>query len=339
MSEVCLDFGTLTHVNYAFANINQDGSLGLDNENGLRAWTEQKNTYNNLHLSLAIGGGRAHAGEKFAEIAANDDLADNFVASARSAVDHFGLDGIDIDWEYPSTPEQGQQFLHLLTKLRQALPPPLRISTALPAGKWILKHIPLAEIATQVDILNLMAYDFVGATFANVRLTGHQAKLFSAGTGGTSGAAAVDYIVGRGFPANKILLGVPLYGRSFGGAKWVNEKFSGTGGNGEYLVKDLPKPGMKEFYDSDAVAAFAVGDGQFVTYDNAQSVGEKAKYVRSQGLAGLFFWQLAADRCGDESLVRAGFEGLKLQQSTEASSDQVSRTSYRPQPHAPHQQG
>ena len=310
-SEVCLDVATVDHINYAFAGIHEDGSISLENPDGLRVWTQRKQQYNGLKVNLAIGGGHTLAGDRFAAMAANDQMVEQFVASTRSTVGQYGLDGIDIDWEYPRSQVQGQQYLALITKLRQALPKPLRISTALPAGEWVLQHIPLAELADQIDVLNLMAYDFAGADFANVVLTAHHANLYSPTGGGNNGAAAVNYITGRGFPANKILLGVPLYGRAFGGASWLNEKFSGTGGMGEYPVKDLPKPGMKEFFDDTAVAAFAVGDGQFVTYDNAQSVREKASYVKARGLAGMFFWQLTADRCGEESLVRAGFEGLK----------------------------
>ncbi|ETN37117.1 uncharacterized protein HMPREF1541_08107 [Cyphellophora europaea CBS 101466] len=311
IADVCLDVGTLSHVNYAFAQVLDDGSISIANPDGLWRWMQRKGTHPDLKVSLAVGGGTAMATEAFAAMASDPTKLAFFITSIQAAVEGYGLDGIDIDWEYPQTTEQGQQLLTLLQMLRQAMPRPFHISAAVPTGDWALQYIPLAEIAEVIDLLNLMAYDFVGATFANTFVTGHQAKLYSAGAGGASGNAAVEYIESQGFPANKILLGVPLYGRVFDGANWLNEKFSGTSGDSEYLVKDLPRPGMQEFYDSDAVAVFAVGDGQFITYDNAQSVSEKAKYVRTRGLAGLFFWQLTADRCRDGSLVRAGYEGLK----------------------------
>jgi chitinase len=312
-SGVCLDLSTITHVSYAFAGIHEDGTIFLENPAGLRAWTERKVEHPELKISLAIGGGHTLAGDRFAAMAANIEMVQRFVTSTKAAVDEYGLDGVDIDWEYPKTAEQGQHYLGLMTDLRAALPKPLKLSTALPAGEWVLQYIPLAELASLVDIVNLMAYDFAGANFANVAFTAHHANLFAPSTGGSNGDSAINYIGRRGFPVNKILLGVPLYGRAFGGANWINEKFSGTGGMGEYPVKDLPKPGMKEFFDDTAIAVFAVGEGQFVTYDNAQSVQKKAAYVKSRGLAGLFFWQLTADRCGEQSLVRAGFEELGLQ--------------------------
>jgi chitinase len=310
VSDVCLDPSTLTHINYAFASIQADATIFVDNSQGLYAWSQYKSVHTDLKVSLAVGGGSEAAKNNFAVMAANPGMVDLFVASAKSIVDQFGLDGIDIDWEYPNTPEQGQQFLNVINKLRLTLPQPLRISTALPASEPVLRNIPLAELANHVDILNLMAYDFVGATFANVVLTGYHSNLFSGGTGGVNGAAAVDYIASQGFPANKILLGIPLYARSFGNAGWINEKFTGAGTMEELPVKELPKAGMEEFFDTDAVAVFAVGDGQFITYDNAQSVGRKAEYVKTRGLGGLFFWQLTADRCGEQSLVRAGFNGM-----------------------------
>ena len=78
-------------------------------------------------------------------------------------------------------------------------------------------------------------------------------------------------------------------------------------------VKSLPLAGAEEHYDSNAVAAFSVNDEtkELITYDNQQSVTEKAKFVKDHGLAGLFYWQIAGDRCGSESLVKAGFEALQ----------------------------
>lgn len=306
----CVDVHAITHVNFAFAMIGYDGSIQVEVNEGLVSWIRQRENAPGLKVILAVGGGTGAATLSFASMAANPTKMQQFVRSVRDTVNRYNLDGIDIDWEYPGDAEQGQQFLTLMTALRNALPSPLRLSTALPAGEWILQYIPLVELAKQIDYLNLMAYDFVGANFANVAMTGHQAKLFSTPeNGGASGASAVEYLTQQGFPVNKTLLGVPLYGRGFAGATGINQQFGG-GGGAEYVVKELPLPGMKEYFDNEAVAAFAVGNGQFITYDNQESVRAKAQFVRERGLAGLFYWQLAGDRCSDESLVRAGFVEL-----------------------------
>jgi chitinase len=315
LDPTCIAIESLTDVSYAFASIDTDGSLHLSNDAGLRSWVQQKKHYPNLRIHLAVGGGTKEARTQFDSMAASPHRMDRFARSARETVDAYGLDGIDIDWEHPLSIEAGRQHLTLMIKLREALPQPYRLSTALPAGEWALNFIPLAALAKQIDMLNLMAYDFVGAEWG-FGLTGHQAQLYVVADGtGPSGNAAVKHVIDKGLPAAQIMLGIPLYGRSFGSTNGLREPFQGAGQQEAYLMKDLPPPGMQETYDPAAVAVFAVGNGEFITYDNQESVAAKAKYVQGKGLAGLFYWQIVGDRCGEESIIRAGFRTLNPEES------------------------
>lgn len=49
-----------------------------------------------------------------------------------------------VDWEHPSDPEQGRNFLALLAAIRIHLPDERYLLTAaLPAGQWALQNIDL----------------------------------------------------------------------------------------------------------------------------------------------------------------------------------------------------
>lgn len=191
---------------------------------------------------------------------------------------------IVVDWEHPSDPEQGKNFMDLLAAIRLHLPDDRYLLTAaLPAGQWALQNIDLYKAQDYLDLLNLMAYDFTGSWSSKA---GHHAQLFPGAPDEPSGSAAVDYVISTGFPASKILLGVPLYGRSFIGASGPGKSFNGHGGEeGTFEYKQLPRNGAEEIVNTRVVAAFCTGgDGGFVTYDNPETVKIKATFCKEKGL-------------------------------------------------------
>jgi chitinase len=157
------------------------------------------------------------------------------------------------------------------------------LTAALPGGKWALQNIDLFKAQEYLDYINLMTYDFTGPWTPK---TGHHAQLYSDDDDEPSGSAAVRYVCSTGFPSKKILLGVPVYGRSFLGACAPGESYKGHGGEeGAFEYKALPRPGTHEMIDSARVAAFCTGgDGGFITYDNPETVKLKGEFCRAQQL-------------------------------------------------------
>ena len=159
-----------------------------------------------------------------------------------------------------------------------------------------------------------MTYDFSGPW---VDTAGHHAQLFTpkhphneaASISCTSG---IELMVSNGVPTNKIVVGIPAYGRSFLGAKKIGQAFSGSGGEeGTFEYKDLPRPSTKEEVDKSVGAAFCVGgDGGFVSYDNPETVKMKASLVRKSKLGGLFYWTGTADVRGSRSLIETGYNSM-----------------------------
>jgi chitinase len=189
-----------------------------------------------------------------------------------------------VDWEHPSDHHQGQNFLSLLAAVRLHLRDDRYIlSAALPAGQWALQYIDLYRAQDYLDLINLMAYDFAGSWSPQA---GHHAQLYPGRSDEPSGSAAVEYVISRGFPPQKIVLGVPVYGRSFLGAHGPRYPFNGAGGEeGTFEYKHLPRDGTEEIVNTRVCAAFCTGgDGGFVTYDNPETVKMKGNYCRDNGL-------------------------------------------------------
>ena len=128
-----------------------------------------------------------------------------------------------------------------------------------------------------------MAYDFTGPWS---RKAGHQAQLYPAKEEEPSGSAAIDYVISTGFPASGLLLGIPVYGRSFLQAEKSGHRYKGHGGEeGTFEYRYLPRPDTDEVVNTAIVAtSCSGGDGGFVTYDNPETVRLKANYCIARGL-------------------------------------------------------
>ncbi|RKP14217.1 glycoside hydrolase [Piptocephalis cylindrospora] len=314
----------LSHLLYAFANVREDGTVFLSDAwadtdkhwEGDR-WDEPgKNLYGNmkqlnlikkkhpLKLTLSIGGWSFSS--QFAQVTADPTKQRKFVTSAMTLLADLGLDGLDIDWEYPKSQGEGRQFLALLRDLRAALNDyakqsgtpdnPYILTCAMPCGPQNYSLLPLQEMAQVVDLFYLMAYDFSGSWESTV---GHQANLFG---GSLSVASAVQYYLNARVPAHQLVLGIPLYGRAFENTNGIGSSFSGVGKGtweaGIYDYKDLPKPGASVHEDLQMGASWSYDPQtrELVSYDTPAIINLKAQWARDLGLAGIMAWELSGDR-------------------------------------------
>lgn len=118
---------------------------------------------------------------------------------------------------------------------------------------------------------------------------------------------AANYWVQLGAPKNKIVIGMPLYGRSFtlaGSASGVGAPASaGVAGTytreagylAYYEICELLSKGASTHYINDQHVPYLVSGKQWVGYDNDRSLREKVQYVKSHGFGGAMVWALDLD--------------------------------------------
>lgn len=127
-----------------------------------------------------------------------------------------------------------------------------------------------------------MAYDLSGSR------SGHHAQLYPSSSkedDSSSASGAVSYLLARGVPSRKILLGIPVFGRRGTSGGGGGGSSSGGGSDGRVDYRHLPRRGTKEQVDKRACAAYCVGGGSgFVSYDNPDTVKMKAVFVKQKGL-------------------------------------------------------
>ena len=275
----------LTHINYAFAHIKNDfESLEIKGESGrFKKILALKDKNPDLKIMLSIGGWGAG---NFSEMAADETHRKNFCNNCLAAVEKYGLAGIDLDWEYPtsssagisSSPDDTKNFTLLLKDLREVLGNDLLLTMASSSSA---KYVDFKSAIQYMDFVNIMTYDMGDPPK-------HNAALYPSSMSSRSCDESVGFHKSKGVPLNKIVLGMPFYGH--GNESDVPESVD---------FRDLKKYQDKftEKWDDTAKVPYLVNsEGKMVlTFDNERSIGLKADYIKSKKLRGAMYWNIEAD--------------------------------------------
>lgn len=290
-----VDTRFLDAVIYAFIEINPDGTLRVPTPNYLNKLINLKAEKPDLKVIAAIGGWGV---DGFSDAALTPTSRYNFARQAKQLMDQYKIDGIDIDWEYPgssaagikSRPEDKENFTLLLTALRDVLGENTWLSVAGTGDKaYINNSIDVLNVAPLINYFNLMSYDFTAGETGE-RGRNHQSNLYDSALSlpGYSVDSMVKNLENAGMPSNKIMLGVPFYGRL--GAT-ITKSF-------DQLRKDyINKNGFKFNFDKQAKVPYLTKNGVYeMSYDNELSILIKGDYVLKNNLGGIFSWTSTYDQ-------------------------------------------
>ena len=322
----------ITHINYAFVQVDSKGNLILfdswadidhrtdwNNEQpywgNFRQLNELKKRHPHLKTLVSIGGWTLS--DPFSELAARPQARARFVRQCLEFCNQYQFDGIDIDWEYPGfadhggCPEDKKNFTLLLKELYIAAKshePPLLVTIAAPAGPVHYNNIDVGAIHPYLDWINLMGYDFHGPWGGSEDgLTNHQSALYPTETGNPqfNVDSAVSYYLKEGVPSEKIVLGMPLYGRSYAlsGGLYSFYKGIGEGTTNEAGIRffsDIKQRLLGTYirdWDDQAQVPYLYHpeSGQFISYEDEQSLAIKSRYIKERKLGGAMVWELGLD--------------------------------------------
>lgn len=308
-----IDVRKVTHLNYAFAKVRGDDVVYFEDAGAgddLARLRALKAVNPRLKILLSIGGWGA---EWFSDAALTADSRCRFATSAIDLVKRHDLDGLDIDWEYPGQrgagnrfrAEDKQNFTELIALLRHELDllgEKHTLTIASSANRYF-ETTEMDRLHPLVDWFNVMTYDMAGGWSGT---TAHHAPLRHPSAKGSSTASFVRQYLEAGVPPNKIVIGVPFYAREW---KWVvNRKSpSGLGEPFDFFAGDvaayrlrrdyLAAGGFRRGWDNTARAPYLWNPeiGTFISYEDEQSLIEKARFVRDQSLGGIMYWEHSHD--------------------------------------------
>lgn len=330
-----IDGSLITHLNYAFLNINGgecvlgDSYADIDkfypgdswDTGSLRGSFHQlqllKAKHAHLKTLLSVGGWTWSDG--FSSAAATAAAREKFARSCVGIMSKYGFDGLDLDWEYPGggglsagTPADKENFTLLLAEIRKQLDATGAgkfLTIAVGASPKVIANMELAKIHGYLDSINVMTYDFHGGW---EKVTGHNAPLFM-GKGDPSPAGwstdgAVSAYLAAGVPASKIVVGAAFYGRGWSGVGSANDGLyqtaSGTSpGTWEMGVLDYHDivanylPTYTRKFDAEAKVPWLYSASKqiMISYDDVESHAARTKYIKDKGLGGAMIWELSGD--------------------------------------------
>jgi chitinase len=271
-------------VNYAFATINGSG-LPVVNNTARLAQTVTKAKANNAKIFIAINGVPAD----FKTMAASATGRTTFIAAVMGIVRQYQLDGVDMDWEFPTTSDGSDQTFTLMMKeLSDSCHTNSKyyLTAAITAGKYAggIRDAIKAELFGYVDWLNVMVYDDFNVTVPYRHHSDY-----------TLAETCLNYWLNtRSMPKSKTVLGLPAYGRPSGISQSQNV----------LTYAQILQQGGSASSDSAIVTSAAHPDPYTVYYNGQPTIRKKAALAK-QIAGGVMLWEKGQDTNDQTSLLKA----------------------------------
>lgn len=274
----------LTHINYAFGHVDTTTIAGvmIDKPERLKKIVSLKKKAPYLKVLLSIGG---WGSGNFSEMAADESKRKGFAMDCDRVVKEFGLDGIDIDWEYPtqstagisSLPEDTENYTLLMRDIRHAIGDGKILSQATVSSA---KYIDLLAVNNYVDYTNVMTYDLGWAPY-------HNSPLYSSPNAPEMTAdSSMMMHLRLGIPAGKLVMGLAFFGHAVKGFRPPRDLTKAHLADGYTACWDAL---AQVPYLADSTGTLAYG------YENEMSLALKCEYIRKHGFKGAMFWSYEGD--------------------------------------------
>ena len=271
----------LTHINYSFAIPAKSGDTleTLKNQDYVKALIK-KSKVNKVKVFLSVGGwGIGDGGgddSRFHRMAETDQGQTTFVASCMKMVMEFGIDGIDLDWEYPDPDHRSAaDFTELCRKLSIALKSKSKQLSAAVVSEGGQAYGIEEKVYPYFDWINIMSYD---GDYGPKELKHHSPYSMA--------VSNINFwLKKRNLPAHKCVLGLPFYAK---------KGFGNYGHPYKVLLREGASP-----YDD-------YWNGHF--YNGIFTIQNKTKFAQEMKLAGVMVWEMSHDVNNELSLFKTIYD-------------------------------
>ena len=309
-----------THINVGHVRfVDKDNGVGIEIDSKtvplVQKFVAYKAQYPELKVKLQMGGWGKNA-DGWSQMARDAAKRKAFVDECVAICEEYGIDGFDIDWEYPTyaakdgdhvngaSPADWENFVTLFREMREAMPDKILSYAASDSGKYTDNY----GVLPYIDYINVMTYDEGNPPY-------HNAPLYrSSITGSRCCAEAIDDIFHgqQKIPYQMMNFGLAFYGHGDGYKLKTGNRYPSSVDYSK--LDDIFFKGTCDGYDVKGVnyriwddvakvpyLADALGK-MYASYEDIESINAKVEYLKSRNMLGAMIWEYRHDN--DEGTLR-----------------------------------
>lgn len=308
-------FDTLDIIYCAFTIADNSGNLTV-NSSYVKNYIMEKAHKQGCWVIMSIG-----PNSEWTTIANPDnDLIDTFATNIVNAINEYGFDGVDIDWEAPTT-AQKTWFTSLMQTVYQKVKannPNHLVTAAIGGGMWLPPRYDLSNSSKYLDYINVMCYDLstANAQYQNALYASTSYNDQTNKVGWTLTSCSIDetvklYNKTYSVSYSKLIIGIPFYGVKQVKNSENEWKKSGTNSYNDIKNNYLSNDDYKYVFDNTAKVPYLIKTDytEFISFEDPTSIGYKCKYIVDNKLGGIMYWQNGQNITGE--LLAAIAEGIK----------------------------
>lgn len=330
-----VDAKKFTHIHFAFPTITPDFNV---NVTSVQDQFDKFKKMSGIKRIVSFGGWAFSTDVPTYNIVRDGVTVANRLTLATNVakfINDNNLDGINFDWEYPAAPDipgipagakvAGKQYVAFLKAIK-SLVSNKSVSIAAPASCWYLKGFPIRDIGAIVDYIVYMTYDLHGQWDYRNKWSSsgcEKGDCLRSHINITETTTSLAMITKAGVQANKVIVGVASYGRSFHMAEYDCDgpmcRFTGsatssgakpgrcteTGGYNsnaeirEIIADSLGGTGseIKSSHDTDYNTDMVVyGDLERIAFMSDKTKESRTNWVKDLNFGGTSDWTVDLDR-------------------------------------------